>query len=261
MHTRYAVTERGYTRRIIRRAFFVTRKTQLNMSLQGDETLPIGEEHLPVPKDGPAAHPGRPADAGDTALPPAAGEGPAPDAPGDEARHPEPQPERPPPAPGSLEERIRRLEDVLASLQQLQTAVQAEPPSPPSAPAAEEHAHLAGLLAVGQNLLMPSGAVPAAMPRRSQRWLPLEVVAELRSMLRMYLDPRYRVGWQGRLFPPILIVLMFFSWWILGSIPFVGFFLDRVVFLFLAYLLFKVLMREATRYRMTSPDLPASLRL
>ena len=41
----------------------------------------------------------------------------------------------------------------------------------------------------------------------------------------------------------------------------VGFLFDRVFFLVLAYMLFKVLIREATRYRMTSPDLPPSLRL
>ena len=41
----------------------------------------------------------------------------------------------------------------------------------------------------------------------------------------------------------------------------IGFLLDRAIFLVLAYALFKVLTREATRYRMTSPDIPPSMRL
>src|SRR5262249_53965215 len=110
----------------------------------------------------------------------------------------------------------------------------------------------------------PEGAPPAdpgAPAERTQRWLPFELLAEMRVMLRMYLDPRYRLTWQTRVLPPVFLLGMFLSWWIIGAIPVVGFLFDRALFLVLAYMLFKVLIREATRYRMISPDLPPTLRL
>lgn len=145
----------------------------------------------------------------------------------------------------TLEDRIRRLEDVLAALH-TQTAIQ-EPPSSSGA-AAIEHP-----LPAFETALPPANWPPAAFP--SQRWLPFEMLAEIRAMIRMYFDPRYRLTWQTRLLPPLILLGMFLSYWIL---PFL---IDRPVFLALAYVLFKVLTREATRYRITSPDLPPSLRL
>src|SRR5207248_10819663 len=111
----------------------------------------------------------------------------------------------------------------------------------------------------------PEGGPPAdpgtPAGERTKRWLPFELVAEMRVMARMYLDPRYRLTWQTRVLPPVFLFGMFLSWLLISGIPVVGFLFDRVFFLVLAYMLFKVLIREATRYRMTSPDLPPSLRL
>src|SRR5205085_1303763 len=85
-----------------------------------------------------------------------------------------------------------------------------------------------------------------------QRWLPFELLSEMRAMLRMYLDPRYRLTWQTRVLPAVFLFGMFLSWLLISGIPVVGFLFDRILFLVLAYMLFKVLMREATRHPM--PD-------
>ena len=45
------------------------------------------------------------------------------------------------------------------------------------------------------------------------------------------------------------------------TLDIVGTLLEKVVDLLLAFVLFQVVHREATRYRTTSPDLPPSLRL
>jgi hypothetical protein len=75
-------------------------------------------------------------------------------------------------------------------------------------------------------------------------------------MFRMFFDRRYRLTWQTKLYPPLLIVLMVLSWWMVGSIPIVGTWLDKIVALVLAFLLYKVLSREAHRYREVCPHLP-----
>jgi hypothetical protein len=164
-----------------------------------------------------------------------------------------------PSPPPELEERVRRLEDILAGMQHSPSGIQETPPQlPPEAPAPELPP-------------VPPDAVPLPSPASppwlspglfpSHRWLPFEMLAEFRAMIRMYLDPRYRLTWQTRLLPPVILFGMFLSWWLFTSIAVIGFLLDRAIFLVLAYALFKVLTREATRYRMTSPDIPPSMRL
>jgi hypothetical protein len=168
------------------------------------------------------------------------------------------QPPAPFPPP-ELEERVRRLEDILAGMQHSSTAIQETPPQPPpEAPAPELPP-------------VPPDAVQRTPPATppwlssglfpSHRWLPFEMLAEFRAMIRMYLDPRYRLTWQTRLLPPVILFGMFLSWFLVSGIAVIGFLLDRALFLVLAYALFKVLTREATRYRMTSPDIPPSMRL
>jgi hypothetical protein len=165
----------------------------------------------------------------------------------------------------SLEDRVRRLEDVVATLQLSPHAIQAAPGE--LTPPPHDQPSLADFIASAAQHLpsQPESAPPAdpGMPasERTQRWLPFELLAEMRVMVRMYLDPRYRLTWQTRVLPPLVLFGMFLSWLLISGIPVVGFLFDRVFFLVLAYMLFKVLIREATRYRMTSPDLPPSLRL
>ena len=76
----------------------------------------------------------------------------------------------------------------------------------------------------------------------------------------MYGDPRYRLTWTGRVMPPVLLVLILIPWhWLpmtgtlataLAMIP------AKLVDMFLAFLLFKILNREARRYRTIIPQYP-----
>jgi hypothetical protein len=176
-----------------------------------------------------------------------------------------------------LELRLRRLEDALAQLQDLQ-AMEArvaervagrlihEPPGTPA------EAHAAVLLEFGKRLLR--APVEAARHVVTRPGSPIagaghrlrfvrEAAAELRAIFRMFVDPRYRLSWAGRLVPAALVFLFATSWWWVPgtSIPLFGTLLNKTVDLSLAYALFKVLGREAQRYRETAPDLPPSLRL
>jgi hypothetical protein len=170
----------------------------------------------------------------------------------------------------ALEERVRRLEEALARLQQ--PGRHAPPPAEqirkdPAAAASTA----AVLVEVGKRLLQPSESRPAAAaaptapttPPLTRRWLVTELVAEARAIVRMYVDPRYRLSWFGRTVPLALTAAIATShWWVLGSsIPLFGPVLDKAIDLVLAFVLFKVLSHEARRYRQTSPDLPPALRL
>lgn len=170
----------------------------------------------------------------------------------------------------SLEERVQRLEDALASLQS---------GSPPSASEqkneqtdkSDQRNLIQRVLGTGKKSLPtvstmkpPSAHLDAVQGQtgpQSFRWLPLEMLSEFRAMIRMYLDFRYSLSWTTRVMVPSLIVALILNWWIVGSIVLVGWLVSKVMEIVLLYALFKVLSREATRYRQTSPDIPPSLRL
>ena len=99
-------------------------------------------------------------------------------------------------------------------------------------------------------------AIPAPTPL-ARLWYLFDLVVDLRSILHMYGDPRYRLTWMGRLIPPALLVLIFTSWfWLPGTslLPdFLARLLVKVVDLVLAFFLYKSLTREAQRYRDTIP--------
>jgi hypothetical protein len=172
-----------------------------------------------------------------------------------------------------LEERVRRLENELAQLRngkgpEVRVAVALAQPAavPVARPAATSTAGM--LLDAGKRLLGAAATAvkqaPAEVKRAALFW---EAVAEGRAIVRMYLDPRYRLSWLGRLVPPALVLLILTSgWWVPGgSVPVFGTvfhpLLDKGIDLLLAFGLFKVLGYEARRYRETAPDLPPTLRL
>jgi hypothetical protein len=101
--------------------------------------------------------------------------------------------------------------------------------------------------------------VAAGTIATKQPWLIVDCWTELRSMFRMFFDPRYRLTWQTKVYPPILIALMVLWWWILPSIPVLTTVLDKIVTLVLAFFLYKILSREARRYREVCPHLPPAL--
>jgi hypothetical protein len=170
-----------------------------------------------------------------------------------------------------LEQRVRRLEDALAQLQ----ARQAQAPPPAERIRRERPPSATFLLDVGKRLFKPSAPAPpppphvtppkaaGAPPAEDRRWLLTELWAEGRATIRMFVDPRYRLSWFGRVVPLLLLAAIATSGiWVLGSsIPILGPLLTRAVDLALAFVLFKVLGKESRRYRQTAPDLPPSLRL
>lgn len=168
----------------------------------------------------------------------------------------------------SVEQRLRQLENAVAELQdtdQLEARVVervyervnrmapvavAQPAEPPGFFARLPRA----LLPLSVTTITPPNAVPAAQPDGSsalRRALGLyELLVEIRSIWRMYVDPRYRLTWVGRVVPPVLLVAIFASsFWVPGA-----FFLGKFVDLVLAFFLFKALHSESRRYRDFFPD-------
>jgi hypothetical protein len=171
----------------------------------------------------------------------------------------------------ALEERLRRLEAMLEQAQQnlrvaeqnrITERTQTSSPLPSSGPSMLGQAR--ALLDVGRHLLpaLPGGqGAPKA-----KGWLIWEMIAELRAMVCMYLDPRYRVPWYGYVVPPALFAAFLFTkYWFPFALVLekanLEFLVVVPVDLLLLYSMFKVLGHEARRYRETAPDLPPSLRL
>jgi hypothetical protein len=181
----------------------------------------------------------------------------------------------------TLEERVRRLEDTLDSLQARLAVEPRIVPSPPPAlpadplPAAPAQPPPTAILVdVGKRLFAaaaPSVAPsPIVVPNVSQSamrggllWLLWDTWAEARSIVRMFVDPRYQMPRSTRFLPLLLLAAILTSYyWIPGtSIPVIGSWINKVFDLLLAFVLIKWLGHEARRYRRTSPDLPPNLRL
>lgn len=172
---------------------------------------------------------------------------------------PPPEPPPAPPAADAMEERLRKLEESITRLAQMQR----EPSAPPSGQSVMGAAQ--ALVQAGRHLLPPvqlSAAPPPGQPGRF--WFFTDILAELQATYFMYVDPRYRLSWVGRIVPPALLVLFLLSeWWVkyafcgIGALPFV----HKPIELMLCYLMYKVVSMEARYYRQTAPDLPPSLRL
>jgi hypothetical protein len=175
------------------------------------------------------------------------------------------------PAEG-VEERLRRLEETLNDLRRMQGSGAGRPDEQIRQDRPLEAARPRGSLLsqVGKRILAaaatPSGPVIVEEARPGPPRRPravVELLAELRAMYRMFVDPRYRLSLAGKAVPAVLLVALWTSWWWVPgtSIFFIGTILNKVVDLALAFVLFKVLAGEARRYRQTAPDLPPSLRL
>ena len=175
--------------------------------------------------------------------------------------------------PPSLEERVNRLEGAVASLQdtqQLEERVVERLSDRLNTSAAHAvRTDLAPAVA-GSPQAFPTAVDGSVAPPEATRvyepvrkpWLLWDAYAEARVMILMYVDPRYRLTWMTRFLPLGLLALILTSWfWLPGSsVPIMGTLFDKALDLVLAFLLFKVLSREARRYREVTPDLPESLR-
>lgn len=173
----------------------------------------------------------------------------------------------------TLEQRLRRLEDALAGLQDTRPIEdRVVERISRQKPAAGNNS--TGVLADAGRSLLPSpwsllpGAAPqSARPEPPRTWLPLDLYGEARAMFYMFVDPRYRISWEGRVLPLVIVGLIVFSWvWVPGAVILYGvsqwlaILLIKAVDLLLALVLYKVLSREAARYRATAEDLPPHFR-
>jgi hypothetical protein len=179
----------------------------------------------------------------------------------------------------SIEQRVDRLEDAVAALQDtrlLEERVVARVgerlnrnPLPPVR-------DTAGILIQAGRRLLPAaietirtqaGTVegqsrPATPPRR-RAWLILDLLSELQTIARMYLDLRYRpfLSWTACLLPPLLLAAILTSAYWLKLLPGGSFIadtpLDKLLDLVLAVFLFKVLSLQSRRYQEMFPDLAA----
>src|SRR5262245_39459399 len=172
-----------------------------------------------------------------------------------------------------LEQRVRRLEDAIAALQdtQLMEDRVVERVRQRVELQHVEHARPPGLIVSAARMLLPkqveevpadrahadAGADGAATngaasppPEAAQPgWLLVELYREIRGMTRMFADHRYRMSWTGKAVPLAAILVAVISWLLISGIPLVGGLLDRVVDLTLIVLVYKAMSRELHRYR------------
>ncbi|MGL4422787.1 MAG: hypothetical protein ACRCZF_19120 [Gemmataceae bacterium] len=101
----------------------------------------------------------------------------------------------------------------------------------------------------------PPGAIPADLGEAFQwrSWLFTQVFAEFRLIQKMYFDPRYRLSRIAQLGVPALFGLMTLNYilfnLLLISIPIFSPVMERLFLIALAIVLYKVLAREAVRYK------------
>ena len=187
----------------------------------------------------------------------------------DNADAPPPDGPRPETLP-ALELRVRRLEDAFAAIQDTgemedrvvrRLAERLRRNGGDAIPTQTEVIIDAGrpLLPV---LTAPPPAPDRPVPEPSpQHWLLVEALLEARAMWRMFFDPRYRLTWRASVFPIPLLVAILTSWLWLHFLPGFGLLpgmvatlVVKAVDLGLAFVLFKLLHREATRYRQQIAD-------
>lgn len=172
-----------------------------------------------------------------------------------------------------LEERLRRLEQTLTDIKEIEQRLAAraagEPPPPNAPPVKAEASSLlsgaASLLEVGRLLLPSALAGPGQPPTPGSL---ADLLADLRAMYRMLVDPRYAMTWLGRLgIPGLLVAFLLPKLWMpaTGYVELLG---DWALWLYTSlgqlitgFCLFRVATYEARRYRETAPDLPPSLRV
>jgi hypothetical protein len=159
----------------------------------------------------------------------------------------------------ALEQRVGRLEDAVAAIQdthlmedrvveRVVQRIEQVPLPPPSTGS--------GVFATAARMLLPKTvdavpddpAAPAADGTKSP-WLIVEVLNELRWMLRMLTDYRYRMTWTGRTVLVVAIIVVVLSWFMLSGLPFVGGLLDRAVLIVAVIATYKAMSRELVRYR------------
>jgi hypothetical protein len=182
----------------------------------------------------------------------------------------------PPPGNGKveiLEQRLHRLENAVEALQdtrQLEERLVERVADRMSRNPPRALVEASGVLIEAKRRRMPAKygstrssegglpeALPVAAPPPRQPWFVFEALADIKAMLRMFIDPHYRPARFSLLMTMILLTAIFTSWlWVPGTalLGIIGTGLDKVVDLVLALFLYKILSREARRYRASFPN-------
>jgi len=138
----------------------------------------------------------------------------------------------------TTEERLRRLELAVATMHP-GLAPDGYSPVPPNGPV------------IPLSLLANAAVDPVSARRRLIGELP--ILREIRLVVRMYLDPRYRLSRVAQLGVPALIVLAVLNYtafnFILPIIPFLSPITERLILLIVGAAFAVVLSREALRYQ------------
>jgi hypothetical protein len=166
----------------------------------------------------------------------------------------------------ALEERVRQLEDTIAAMHDtrlLEERVAERVAERIHGNLTHAPSSAAGILIDAGHHLFPATAdsrntefaypetSTSADPGPRPPWLLLEIYEEFRAIYWMFLDPGYRLSWTGRIAPLAILFVLFSSWLFLGSFPWSV--IDKVLSLVLIVVLYKVLSREARRYRQMAP--------
>lgn len=172
----------------------------------------------------------------------------------------------------SLEARVARLEDVVASLQDthhLEERVTERLSAQLSSSSRRKNSNATPniILEAGRQLLPAAlqtvreqtdqADVASGRPLQHHPWLLFDAFAEARAMFRMYFDSRYRVSWIARITPLLGCIMLVLSWFLISGIWLVGPIVDKVFDLVLAFVVYKVLHREVQSYRFAIADLSA----
>jgi hypothetical protein len=160
----------------------------------------------------------------------------------------------------ALGERIRRLEDAIAALQDTRSLEErvlnrvSETVRPRVAESAFQRLD-------GDRRPTPAPAplpLPLMPPLKAlspgalrSGWTLFELIGEIRTFVRMFFDLRYRVSWFTWLVTVIGLSFALLSHWVMPYyfIPILGPVLDKVVDVLLVLFIYKVLSLEAQRYR------------
>jgi hypothetical protein len=140
-----------------------------------------------------------------------------------------------------LADRLHRLEQTLAALQNTETLEQQLTARVMAR--LQEQAAANGLAAGDASGI--GGYVPVSA---ESFWDRLGSLREFKLMFRMYFDPRYRLSRVVQFAVPIVLGLMVLNYFFAAGIPFIGFFVERIVLVILGVVLYKLLSREAARY-------------
>jgi hypothetical protein len=174
----------------------------------------------------------------------------------------------PGPLAQSLEQRVQRLEDAVAALQdtrpledrvveRVSGLLGITPPKREPEPRAEHMVTAERRTAPppGDGLsaqeTLPLPPPPASPLITRHPWLLFDLLGDLRAMVRMFFDVHYHVAWSTRVTALVLLLLIFTSgWWCpLAYVPLLGPVVEKAVDLVLAFFVYKALSREARRYR------------